>query len=129
LVPFLLALRAVGLRAVLFLAWFWGVFFSSFVADALPRAVETYFLQPKLPSLLFAVFVWSVTGSLYFMLFASAYRTPSPARSCAAAAQRRGTGGQRVLRGRLLNGSRFVGNPGLAGVFAGRLGRDRPVAC
>jgi hypothetical protein len=74
LVPFLLALRAVGWRAALFLCWFWPVFASSFVADALPAAVETYFLQPPLVSQLFAIGVWTLTGSIYYMLFGPAYR-------------------------------------------------------
>lgn len=113
LAPFFLALRGVGTGAALFLAWFWAVFASSFVADALPRAVETYFLQPRLASLLFAVFVWSVTGSVYYMLFAPAYqalaRRSSPALPLLAAAAWTAC---ELTRGRLLNGSQlFAGNP------------------
>jgi apolipoprotein N-acyltransferase len=113
LVPFLLALRAVGWRAALFLCWFWPVFASSFVADALPAAVETYFLQPPLVSQLFAVGVWTLTGSIYYMLFGPAYRalaerpgiaTPLLAGAAWAACE--------LLRGRLFTGSSFfVGNP------------------
>ena len=113
LVPFFLALRSVGTGGALFLAWFWAVFASSFVADALPRAVETYFFQPRLASLLFAVFVWSVTGSVYYMVFAPAYRTLARHRGIsppllAAAAWT----ACELARGRLLTGSKlFVGNP------------------
>lgn len=113
LVPFLLALRSVGTGGALLLAWFWAVFASSFVADALPRAVETYFLQPRLASLLFAVFVWSVTGSVYYMLFAPAYRALARRSSVslpllAAAAWT----ACELARGRLLNAFQlFAGNP------------------
>jgi len=113
LVPFLLALRAVGPRAALLLCWFWPVFASSFVADALPAAVETYFLQSPLVARLFAIGVWTVTGSLYYMAFGPVYRTlcrrssvwtPLLAAAAWAAAE--------LARGRLLTGSRFfVGNP------------------
>jgi apolipoprotein N-acyltransferase len=113
LVPFFLALRGVGTGAALVLAWFWAVFASSFVADALPRAVETYFLQPRVASLLFAVFVWSVTGSVYYMLFAPAYRALARRFSAAlpllAAAAWTAC---ELARGRLANGSQlFAGNP------------------
>jgi apolipoprotein N-acyltransferase len=113
LAPFFLALARVGRGAGLFLAWFWAVFASSFVADALPVAIETYFQQPRLASLAFAVFVWSVTGSLYYMGFAWVFR----------GLQRGGPLARPVLlgaawavfewmRGRLLTGSGFfVGNP------------------
>jgi len=111
LVPFFLALRAVGWRAALFLCWLWPIGASVFVADALPAAVETYFLQPKLVSLGFAVGVWSVTGSLYYMLFGPAYRalpksvaTPLLAGAAWAFCE--------MLRGRLFTGSSFfIGNP------------------
>jgi apolipoprotein N-acyltransferase len=113
LAPFFWALRSVGLRAGLFLAWFWAVFASSFVADALPAAVETYFLQPKLASYAFAVFVWGVTGSLYYMGFAWLYR--GLVRSGAVARPLLVGAAWAVfelLRGRFLTGSGFfVGNP------------------
>jgi apolipoprotein N-acyltransferase len=118
LVPFLLTLRSVSTRSALLLTWLFGVLFSAFVADALPRAIETYFLQPRLASVLFAVFVWTVTGSLYWMGFAWVYRRlalrggialPLLAAAAWTAFE--------LARGRLLNGSRlFAGNPwGLAG--------------
>ncbi len=111
LVPFLLALRGVSTRAALFLCWFWPVFASSFVADALPAAVETYFLQPRLVSALFAIGVWTVTGSIYYMPFGLAVRalrigvaTPLGVGAAWAACE--------LLRGRLFTGSSFfVGNP------------------
>lgn len=111
LAPFFVALRAVGPRAALGLCWFWPVFASSFVADALPAAVETYFLQSKLVSLLFAIGIWTVTGSLYYLVFGPAYRalrpgiaTPLLAGAAWAACE--------LLRGRLFTGSSFfVGNP------------------
>jgi apolipoprotein N-acyltransferase len=113
LAPFLLALRAVGPWTALFLCWFWPVFASSFVADALPAAVESYFLQPPLVSLLFAIGVWTLTGSLYYMVFGPVYRAlarhpsvwlPWLAAAAWAAAE--------LARGRLLTGTRFfVGNP------------------
>jgi apolipoprotein N-acyltransferase len=113
LAPFLVALRTVGTGAALFLAWFWAVFASSFVADALPRAVETYFLQPRATSVLFAVFVWSVTGSIYYMVFAPAYR--ALARRCGAALPLLAAAAWtacELARGRLANGSQlFAGNP------------------
>jgi len=113
LAPFLWALRSVGLGAGLFLAWFWAVFASSFVADALPAAVETYFLQPRLTSYAFAVFVWSVTGSVYYMGFASVCRGLERS---GAVARPLLVGAAwalfELLRGRLLTGSGFfVGNP------------------
>jgi apolipoprotein N-acyltransferase len=113
LVPFLLALRGVGTAAALFLAWFWAVFASSFVAAALPRAVETFFLQPRLASLLFAVFVWTVTGSVYYVLFAAAYRGLAHrfALALPLLAAAAWTAGE-FARGRLLNASQlFAGNP------------------
>ena len=113
LAPFLLALRAVGPGAALFLCWFWPVFASSFVADALPAAVQSYFLQPALTSRLFAVGVWTLTGSIYYMAFGPVYRALSRRRSVwlpwlAAAAWV----AAELARGRLLTGTRFfVGNP------------------
>jgi apolipoprotein N-acyltransferase len=111
LVPFLLALREVSTRVAIFLCWFWAVFASSFVADALPAAVETYFLQPKLVSALFAIGIWTVTGSLYYVLFGLAVRALRPGVAtplCVGAAW----AACELLRGRLLTGSRFfVGNP------------------
>ncbi len=113
LAPFFLALRGVGGRAALFLAWFWAVFASSLVADALPRSVETYFFQPRLQSLLFAVLIWTVTGSVYYMVFAPVYRAlarrPTPALPLLAAAA---WAALELARGRLFTGSNlFVGNP------------------
>jgi apolipoprotein N-acyltransferase len=79
----------------------------------LPAAIETYFLQPRLTSLGFSVFVWTVTGAIYYMAFAWIYRRldsygpvarPLLVGAAWAACE--------MLRGRLLTGSGFfVGNP------------------
>jgi apolipoprotein N-acyltransferase len=114
LAPLFWALRAVrSTRAALLLAWLFAVLGSSFVADALPAAVETYFLQPRLTSLVFSVFVWTVTGAIYYLAFAWACRwltaygpvaRPLLVGAAFAACE--------MLRGRLLTGSGFfVGNP------------------
>lgn len=111
LVPFFLALRGVGWRAALFLCWFWPIGASVFVADALPAAVETYFLQPRLVSMLFAVGVWSVTGSIYYMLFGPAYRA-LPKSVAAPLLAGAAWAFCEMLRGRLFTGSSFfIGNP------------------
>jgi apolipoprotein N-acyltransferase len=114
LVPLLLALRTVGLWGALALGWLWTIAYSSLVAGALPGAVETYFLQPRAASFLFAVFVWTATGALYYMAFAAVYR-PLAARVgplvlplLTAAAWT----ASEFARGRLLNGSQvFAANP------------------
>lgn len=114
LVPFLLALRSVGTSAALFLGWFWAVFASSFVADALPQAVETYFLQPRWLSIVFAVGVWTVTGSLYYMGFALVYRAivRRTRGLLAAALGALAWALFELARGRLWTGSEvFTGNP------------------
>ena len=114
LVPFFLALRTVrGVGPALLLGWLWPVAASSFVADALPAAVEQYFLQPRAVALLFAVGVWTVTGSLYTMPFALAFRAlariPSPWRPLLFAAAWTAS---ELARGRLMtHTSFFVGNP------------------
>jgi apolipoprotein N-acyltransferase len=113
LVPFLVALRRVGPGAALVLGFLWAEFASVFVADALPWAVSSYFLQPLVASWAFSIFVWGVTGSLYTMAFAGAYRALAaravPALPLLAAAAWAAT---ELARGRLLNGSGFfAGNP------------------
>jgi len=113
LAPFFVALRAVGPATALALCWFWPVFASAFVADALPAAVETYFLQPPLASALFAIGVWTLTGSIYYMAFGPVYRTlarrPSPWLPWLTAAAWTAA---ELARGRLLTGTAFfVGNP------------------
>jgi apolipoprotein N-acyltransferase len=113
LVPFLLALRSVGPRAALLLCWLLSIFTSYLVADALPAAVETYFLQPPLLSHGFAIGVWTVTVAIYTMLFGPVYRAivarPSVWTPLLAGAA---WAGCELLRGRLFTGSSFfVGNP------------------
>jgi apolipoprotein N-acyltransferase len=95
------------------LAFLWPQLASAFVADALPAAVSTYFLQPAWVGWSFAIGIWAITGSVYYMAFAPAYR----------ALARRFTGALPLLagaawaamelgRGRLFTGSSFfVGNP------------------
>jgi apolipoprotein N-acyltransferase len=113
LVPFLVALRGVGWRGALLLAFLWAELASALVADALPAAVSTYYLQPAAVGWAFAVFVWAVTGSVYYLLFAALYRglaraAPAGLPFLAAAAWVV----CELLRGRLFTGtSFFVGNP------------------
>jgi len=113
LVPFLVALRRLRLRDALLCAFLWAEFASLFVARALPEAVETYFLQPRWLSWLFAIGVWAGTGSIYYVGFAAAYRALAPLRAslqpllCAAAWV-----AFELARGRLLNEvGWFVANP------------------
>lgn len=113
LVPFLVAVRRVGPRGALVLGFLWAELASVFVADALPWAVSSYFLQPVLVSWLFAAFVWGGTGSLYSMAFSAAYRALAvravPLLPLLAAAA---WVASELARGRLLTGSGFfVGNP------------------
>ncbi len=113
LVPFLVALRRVAPGAALVLGFLWAEVASVFVADALPWAVSSYFLQPLVASWAFSIFVWGVTGSLYTMAFAGAYHAlaarAAPALPLFAAAA---WAAAELARGRLLNGSGFfAGNP------------------
>jgi apolipoprotein N-acyltransferase len=113
LVPFLVALRGVGAGQALLLGFVWAEVASVCVADALPRAVSSYFLQPPLASWVFSILVWGITASLYTTLFAWTYRAlaaravpglPLFAAAAWTAAE--------LARGRLLNGSGFfAGNP------------------
>jgi apolipoprotein N-acyltransferase len=114
LAPLFVTLRSVGMAAAIGLAWLWTILFSLGVASALPRAVETYFLQPPLASFGFAMFVWTFTAAIYFMAFAATYRALGRRASAlavpllAAAAW----AGCEVLRGRLANTSElFAANP------------------
>ena len=64
LAPFLVALRRLRLRDALLCGFLWAELASLFVANALPDAVETYFLQPRWLAWLFAIAVWAGTGSV-----------------------------------------------------------------
>jgi len=113
LAPFLVALRRLRLRDALLCAFLWAEFASFFVANALPDAVETYFLQPRWLSWLFAIGVWAGTGSVYYVGFAAAYRgvaaLPAALQPLLAAAA---WVAFELARGRLLNDTGwFVGNP------------------
>jgi len=113
LVPFLVALRRLGRRDALLCAFLWAELASLFVANALPDAVETYFLQPRWLSWGFAIGVWAGTGSLYYVGFAAAYRglrsAPVVLQPWLAAAAWTAF---ELARGRLLNDAGwFVGNP------------------
>jgi apolipoprotein N-acyltransferase len=55
LVPFLVALRRLRRRDAWICGFLWPVFCSLGVANALPDAIETYFLQPRWLSWLFAL--------------------------------------------------------------------------
>ncbi len=74
LVPLLVALRSTGTWAALGLAALTGEIASYFVADALPGAVSTYFLQGPIVAWAFALAVWFVTVALYLVVFALLYR-------------------------------------------------------
>ena len=113
LAPFLVALRRLRLRDALLCAFLWAEFASFFVANALPDAVETYFLQPRWLAWLFAIGVWAGTGSIYYVGFAAAYRgvstLPAALQPLLAAAA---WVAFELARGRLLNDTGwFVGNP------------------
>jgi apolipoprotein N-acyltransferase len=113
LAPFLVALRRLRLRDALLCAFLWAEFASFFVANALPDAVETYFLQPRWLAWLFAIAVWAGTGSVYYVGFAAAYRgvrtMPVALQPLLAAAA---WVAFELARGRLLNDTGwFVGNP------------------
>jgi apolipoprotein N-acyltransferase len=113
LAPFLVALRRLRLRDALLCAFLWAEFASFFVANALPDAVETYFLQPRWLAWLFAIAVWAGTGSVYYVGFAAAYRGvrgwPAALQPLLAAAA---WVAFELARGRLLNDTGwFVGNP------------------
>jgi apolipoprotein N-acyltransferase len=90
LAPFLVALRRLGRRDALVCAFLWAELASLFVARALPDAVESYFLQPRWLAWVFAIGVWAVTGSIYYVGFAAAYRAtarlPAPLQPLLAAA-------------------------------------------
>lgn len=118
LVPLLLALRTVGAGGALWLGFLWGQLLGITTANALPVAVSNYFSQPAWVGWGFAVFIWTATGSLYYMAFALAYRSlarrftralPLLAAAAWAAAE--------LGRGRLFTPTHFfIGNPwGLLG--------------
>jgi apolipoprotein N-acyltransferase len=113
LAPLLVALRRLRLRDALLCLFVWGELFSFLVANALPDAVETYFLQPRWISWLFASAVWAGTGTIYFVGFGLVYRALAPLRAtlqppAAAAAWV----AQELVRGRLLTDlDWFVSNP------------------
>jgi apolipoprotein N-acyltransferase len=74
LVPFLVALRLASRRGALTLAACWAILASCFVARALPAAASSYFLQGPIAGWAFSLCLWFVTGSIYYMGFALAYR-------------------------------------------------------
>lgn len=71
--PFLFVLSRSSSGLAVWLGWVWCFAYSTQVADALPHAVESYFLQPAWASWLFAAAVWSGTGCLYYMIFAPVF--------------------------------------------------------
>jgi apolipoprotein N-acyltransferase len=113
LAPFLVALRRLRRRDALLCAFLWAELASLFVARALPDAVETYFLQPRWLAWAFAIGVWGLTGSVYYVGFAAAYRgaaaLPAPLQPLLAAA---GWVAFELARGRLLGElGWFASNP------------------
>jgi apolipoprotein N-acyltransferase len=113
LAPFLVAVRRLGRRDALFCAFLWAELASLFVARALPDAVETYFLQPRWLAWAFAIGVWGLTGSVYYVGFAAALRgaaaLPAPLQPLLAAAA---WVAFELARGRLLGElGWFVSNP------------------
>jgi len=113
LVPFLLALRSVGRWEALLLGALLAQLGSSIVADALPSAVSTYYLQPAWVGWAFAIGTWAITGSVYYVAFAPVYRALGRRTTLALPLL---TGAawavMELARGRLFTGSSFfVGNP------------------
>ena len=113
LAPLLVALRRLRLRDALLCLFLWGELFSFLVANALPAAVETYFLQPRWLSWLFAIVVWAGTGTIYFVGFGLVVRRlaflPATLQPLVAAAA---WVAFELVRGRLLTDlGLFVSNP------------------
>jgi apolipoprotein N-acyltransferase len=113
LAPFLLALRGVGLRAGLFLGWWWAVLFAWTVGDWMPRAIPEYYHQPAWVGWAFLLAVASTMVSPYVMGFAALYQALArrwhAALPLLAAAAWTTT---ELARGRLLTGTPFfIGNP------------------
>lgn len=113
LVPLFLGLSRLGALGSALLAAVWAEVASGFVADALPHAVSTYFLQPVWVGWLFAIFIWLVTGSVYYAVFGWLHhglrRQPRLARPLLVAAAWTAC---ELARGRLFTQpSIFVGNP------------------
>jgi apolipoprotein N-acyltransferase len=81
LAPLLVALRRLRLRDALLCLFLWGEIFWFLVANALRAAVEVYFLQPPWFSWLFAIAVWTGTGTIYSVGFGLVYRQLAPLRA------------------------------------------------
>src|SRR6185503_418180 len=74
LVPFLVALRAGSSRRAAVLATVWLVVFAALVGQWFPRAVSTYYQQPRWVGLAFFAGVTATMGAPYYVAFALAYR-------------------------------------------------------
>ena len=118
LVPLLIALRSGGLARAIGLAWAWAVLSALAISSVFPASIANYFMQPQWVGWVFAIAIYSVMASLYYMLFTPIYRAlasreglwlPLAVGAAWTAAE--------LARGRLLTGTEFlVGNPwGLMG--------------
>jgi len=113
LVPFFVAIRRVSFAAALGLGWLWSVLAAWSVGDWMPRAIETYYLQPRWVGFAFFLLVATTMVAPYHVAFAAVYHrlgrrptvcTPLLAAATWAAAE--------LCRGRLFTGTPlFIGNP------------------
>ena len=118
LVPLLIALRDGGLARALGLAWLWAVASSWAIAPLFPASIARYYEQPLWVGLIVGTSIFTVTASLYYMVFAAIDRVLqrrvsifSPLLTAAA------WSAIELARGRLLTDTPFlIGNPwGLLG--------------
>jgi apolipoprotein N-acyltransferase len=113
LVPYLVALRGLGTRAAILVAFVCGVLSAYVVGDWFPRSISNFYGQPTIVGVAFFLGVASVMVAPYYVAFAVAYRAiarrfrvalPLLAAAAWVAAD--------LGRGRLLTGTPlFIGNP------------------
>lgn len=118
LVPLLMVLRTGGLGRALTLAWLWAVLSALAISSVFPGSIANYFGQPVWMGWVFAIGIYSLMASLYYMAFTPVYRTLVKSETLAlpllvAAAWT----AAELARGRLLTGTELlIGNPwGLLG--------------
>ncbi len=118
LVPLLLALRSGGVKRALGLAWFLAVASGCFMAPAFASSIAEYYARPLWLGWVITIGISSLTGSIYYMVFALIDRVlmrrvslVGPLLTAAAWVS------IELARGRLFTGSSFlIGNPwGLLG--------------
>ena len=118
LVPLLIALRSGTTRRAAFFAVVWLVLFAALVGQWLPRAVSTYYQQPRWVGFAFFAGITATMGAPYYVAFALVYRQlarrPTIVMPLLVAAAWTAV---ELARGRLFTGSPvFIGNPwGLLG--------------